>query len=285
MNKISNVFEMVDQNILPNITSQANWKYAKYPDKVQFTDGMTVHQFHLPTESLDGENIENATKHSEPSYADFGNDAAHTGTLQVHHSDPGKVYFTMHGGEHPITGEFEHHMGNAWKYIPKHHKKKEAAEFIDGLLNELGVPYIDKQAFCEGIEKVAGNDWANNLFNYGVIAPIKGVGHYLDTVGNASPLALAGTGLAAGAAYDWGKRKFYNTEQENENETTQDRLKRYILPTGALLGSHLIAGQFKQPGAAILKNPAFQPILPKEVTPNNTYSLPANNASTSYQQA
>jgi len=53
-----------------------------------------------------------------------------------------------------------------------------------------------------------------------------------------NPLLSAGIGLGAGAAYDLGKRTFYNTEEENaeEDQDPMGRALRYVAPAAALGG-------------------------------------------------
>jgi hypothetical protein len=49
-----------------------------------------------------------------------------------------------------------------------------------------------------------------------------------------NPAASAALGLGLGAAYDLGKRTFYNSDEENEEETPAQRIARYVVPAAGL---------------------------------------------------
>ena len=242
--KTANMFEMSNQNIFPNIDSQCKWRYAKYPDKIQLADANNVFQFHCNSDGIGKDEAVVGTRKDDPSVLDFGKDADSTGTLQVHYANPGGMYATMHGGK-AITFRLNHSKDNDWKFTSKMSKTAEEC-FVDGFFKEAGFTELDKSSFLEGICKQAG--LLDGIVSAGATAA-HGLGYLTDPHADYSPLRGVLPGLAAGAAYDLGKRHLYNTEEENQQETTQDRLKRYALPTAALTVSPaLLKGVFPQVG-------------------------------------
>lgn len=226
--------------ILPTIHNQASWKYAKSDSHYQFSDGNTIHHFHLP----EGEKTDEAfplLKKNDFNILDFGKDAHTQGTCQVHRSDPGNLYFTVQDGKDNPTYTFKHVNDDQWRAIPKLKKVS-----------------IDLEEFIKGAkEKIAdvGDTLNNTLHSIGT-AGREAISTSL--MPGQNPLLAAGVGTGAGALYDLIKRKFYNSDEENAQESVATRAKRYLVP-GAGLGL-IGAAQKSMLGDGYYKyHPVFDP--------------------------
>lgn len=226
-----NIFEL-SGTIFPNIESQVKWQYAKTPTHIHLHDGNVVHAFHMPEGYKQDEDFP-LEKMPDLALHEFGHDAAHTGSAQIHRADPGSIYFTVQDGHDNPTFTFKHVTGGNWRAMPKvkHHDVTEKAA------------QINEAAFVEGVKaKLAEDGTASKILD----AVMHGAGKTTDaaisggmSLGN-NPLMSAGAGLLGGAAYDLGKRKFYNSEEENEAEDPMDRIKRYLIPTVAAGGAGML---------------------------------------------
>lgn len=107
----------VNENILPNITNQAKWKYVRTKDGLKLSDGNLVYGFggfpdEYPAEDarvsrLDDDNILN-----------FENDALSKGTAQIHRASPDNLYVTLANGAQNPTFMLQHEEGKNWRYSP-----------------------------------------------------------------------------------------------------------------------------------------------------------------------
>lgn len=221
----------VNGEIFPNISSQTKWQFARTPTHINLNDGANVYSFHMPEGCKHDEDYP-LVKQTGVSLNDFGKDALVKGTAQVHRANPGCIYFTLQDGRTNPTLHFKHIEGDSWRAMPKVKKHKEP------------VTAVHESAFLKGVEdKVAQYEYATNILNFARNAGKTGVKGLLN-LGN-HPMLSAGAGLAAGAAYDLGKRNFYNSEEENAAETPGQRLRRYVLPAaGAGLGGALLRNTF-----------------------------------------
>lgn len=218
MPTIPTVFTTDTGSIFPTSETQTKWKYAKKGGKLQLHDGNIIHQFSF-SEDEKGDQDFPMTKIEDASYFDFGKDMDSTGTAQVHRSNPGHIYVTLHDGKTNPTLNIKHVNEMTWRASPK--LKKKAEETLDSFRQGIK----DKLAFLNGLTQ--GIQTAGNYLTDGIMS-----------IGN-NPLASAGVGLGLGAAYDLGRRTFYNTDEENEQETGTQRLSRYLIPS---LGLGLTGG-------------------------------------------
>ena len=220
----SNVFNAHIGSIFPTTTTQSKWQYARGPGKLQLHDGNTIHQFSFETENH--EHDFPALKTEDVSYFDFGKGLDAKGVAQVHKSDPGHIYVTLHDGKTNPTYSLKHLSEHNWRATPKVKKQKKSEDLsID----------LDIEAFSKGLtDKLAVMDTLFKGLHHGANMLVDGVARLGE-----SPLASAGIGLGLGAAYDLGKRTFYNSEEENAQETGTERAMRYAVPS---LGLGLAGG-------------------------------------------
>lgn len=210
------IFGMTGGAIFPTISSQAKWQFSRTNTHLQFHDGNNVYNFHLP----DGEHEHDfpAVKQEHEAPHEFGKDAVSRGTAQIHRADPGHIYFTLQDGRSNPTYTLKHVNGDQWRAIPKH--------------KTVSNP-LDKEAFIKGaLEKLAEGGLLDAIakgvdgMGRGAIRGGMALGH--------DPLLSAGAGLGLGAAYDVGRRGFYNTDEENAEESGMKRLARYLAPAAAM---------------------------------------------------
>lgn len=242
-----NVFNAHIGSIFPTASTQAKWQYAKGPGTIQLHDGNTIHQFNYETD--DHSQDFPVLKTEDISYFDFGKGMSSKGVAQVHRSDPGHIYVTLQDGKSNPTYTFKHLSEHNWRASPKPKKEKKAEDEIE----------IDFEAFQKGLNDKLGSmiDSVFKGIHHGSNMLVDGV----SALGK-SPWASAGVGLGLGAAYDLGKRKFYNTEEENAQETGNQRLLRYAAPT---LGLGLTGGAM----ASLMPNRyKFDPVY-NSSNPNN----------------
>lgn len=220
LKKTANEGSIFDQGgaIFPNITSQAKWQFARTGSHLQLHDGNHVYNFHLP----EGEKEYDfpAVKEDHPGLHEFGKDAHNTGTAQIHRADPGSIYFTLQDGRNNPTYTLKHVNASQWRAIPKQRANGHQ---------------IDKEAFMKGVHDKLAEGGLLDVLTKGVDGLGRGAVRSGMALGH-DPLLSAGAGALAGGLYDIGKRTFYNSEEENKEETGMDRLKRYLLPAIAAGG-------------------------------------------------
>lgn len=228
LHKKANLFELANSSLFPNITSQAKWRYAVHPNKLQIADNQHVYQFAIPEADLEKKQPYFVSRLEDGMMPDFGKGANKTGTLQVHKASPNNIYFTMHGGK-TITLGLQFRGDKKWIALPKPEgKKKTASNPLASMMNT----------------GISGLNVAGAAINHPVLAGLAGLG--------------------AGGAYDLLKRRFYNTEEENNRETIGDRAKRYLLPSlGLGLGGALVNMTGDSIGDTLQYMEKIEPPFPK----------------------
>lgn len=211
-NTTQTVFTANTGSIFPTSESQTKWKYARKGGKLQLHDGNTIHQFSF-NEDEKGDQDFPMTKIEDASYFDFGKEMETTGTAQVHRSNPGHLYVTLHDGKTNPTFNIKHVNEMTWRASPKLKKKAEDETYMDAFKQGMR----DKLAFLDSLTK--GIHHAGNFLTDATLSVGK------------NPMLSAGVGLGLGAAYDLGKRTLYNSDEENAQETGQQRLSRYLIPS------------------------------------------------------
>lgn len=207
-----NIFD-VKGSLFPTTNTQSKWRFARSENHLQLNDGNTIYAFHLPEGEKDYDFPMTKLETTNP--YEFGKDASSHGTAQVHRADPGSIYFTIQDGKKNPTYTFKHIEGSQWRAMPKVKHHIDANNFIKGAEDAANDPGLLDQIF-HGVEQTGR----------GLIRGTMALGH--------DPVASTAAGLLGGAAYDFGKRSLYNTEEENQEETVMDRLKRYLIPAAGL---------------------------------------------------
>lgn len=182
--------ESITEVLAPTNNTQQNWRYARGQDWLKLHAGNAIHHFKFPVEESDDFAV---TKHEHEVTDNWDEGATRKGRAQLHKSDPGMMYVTLHDGLRNPTYKLQQHYENTWKVVPKKPKTKKA--FLGGLLNKT----------------------VDLALTPGAIQPW---------------WARAGLGAGAGALYHIGRQKFYNTEAENAEENSDNRtlLRRILLP-------------------------------------------------------
>lgn len=220
---MGSMFDLGGSAIFPRLENQAKWQFARKDKHLRLNDGTHVYAFHLPHGEKEEEDFQIERQEDIP-VVNFDKDVDASGTAQIHRADPGSIYFTLHDGHTNPTYTFKHTGGKTWKGIPKLRKKTPIIgdEFIKGAE--------------EYIKSAASTDFFNNIIGGGLNMAARGATGLKNLVlapgWNPGKAALIGAGI--GGAYDLGKRTFYNTEEENAQETGLQRASRYVLPAAGL---------------------------------------------------
>ncbi len=180
------------------------------------SDGNNVFNFHLPEGEKHDADFP-VTRMDDLAIHQLEDEKESSGTAQVHRADPGSIYFTLQDGKQNPTYTMKHIGGKNWKAIPKR-KVPKTAEIIPEYL------------FLGAKEAGFGDDTVRFLSNqaYDAASLMRAPGM--------NPMGAALVGAGIGGAYDIGKRTFYNSKEENKEESPIKRALRYILPATALGG-------------------------------------------------
>lgn len=106
----------MNENIIPNISSQAKWRYVRTRDGLKLTDGNLVYTFGMP-ESYPAEDSK-VQRISDDNILNFDNDAVSRGTAQIHRAAPDNIYLTLADGSQNPTFALQHESEKQWRYIP-----------------------------------------------------------------------------------------------------------------------------------------------------------------------
>lgn len=107
----------VNENILPNITNQARWKYVRSKDALKLSDGNTVYSFGGFPEQFPAEDTR-VSRLGDDSTLNFENDLVSKGTAQIHRSSPDNIYMTLADGRQNPTFMLQHERDKEWRYSP-----------------------------------------------------------------------------------------------------------------------------------------------------------------------
>ena len=136
----------MNENILPNISSQAKWKYVRTKDGLKLTDGNLVYTFGMP-ESYPTEDSK-VQRLSDDNILNFENDAVSRGTAQIHRASPDNIYLTLADGSQNPTFALQHETEKQWRYMP-------SKKFIQKL---KGSPQVEASPAPEVTPTVSGGD-------------------------------------------------------------------------------------------------------------------------------
>jgi len=106
----------VNENILPNLSNQAKWKYVKTKDGLKLSDGNLVYSFGMPGE-YPSEDTQ-VQRLEDDNILNFENAALRKGTAQIHRASPDNIYMTLADGAHNPTFMLQHEHGKSWRYSP-----------------------------------------------------------------------------------------------------------------------------------------------------------------------
>lgn len=212
-------------SLFPNMSSQAKWKYARGHNFLRLHDGQKVYAFNLPT-GLSHDQEFAASREADLDPSVFASGATEQGLAQIHRADPGSIYFTLQEGRNNPTFTFKHTGEDNWRGSPK---KRKAKETVVSNVDHASLASGIKAAF-DRLEKKADFSpfkWAVGPGAQGLQRAAFSPGEFVHNVGGGGQnnllgsLALGGLGAGAGAAYHYGRRALYNTQDENLEEDEQ----------------------------------------------------------------
>lgn len=102
-------------SIFPTRESQVKWRFAHDDRGLRLFDGEKVYAFELPDGLAHDKPV--TARQKEIPVTEFAGGTE--GPVQVHHSNPGTVYFTLQEGRSNPTFTLQHHQGDEWRLIPK----------------------------------------------------------------------------------------------------------------------------------------------------------------------
>ena len=121
-----------NENILPNISSQAKWKYVRTKDGLKLSDGNHVYSFGGLPEELPVEDTR-LSRIKDDNILDFEKDMISKGTAQIHRSSPDNIYLTLATGADNPTFMLQHEGEQNWRYSPS----KKFVEKLKRIKNSL----------------------------------------------------------------------------------------------------------------------------------------------------
>lgn len=121
-----------NENILPNISSQAKWKYVRTKDGLKLSDGNHVYSFSGLPEELPVEDTR-LSRIKDDNILDFEKDMISKGTAQIHRSSPDNIYLTLATGADNPTFMLQHEGEQNWRYSPS----KKFVEKLKRIKNNL----------------------------------------------------------------------------------------------------------------------------------------------------
>ncbi len=148
----------MNENILPNITTQAKWKYARTKDGLNLSDGNLVYGFKGLPEKFPAEDHK-LSRSEDDNILNFETDAISKGTAQIHRSSPDNIYMTLVDGSQNPTFMLQHEEGKNWRYSPtkKFIEKLKALESVSGEESAQ----LDPGALIDGAEEHAKTAFVN----------------------------------------------------------------------------------------------------------------------------
>lgn len=169
-----------NENILPNIKTQAKWKYARTKDGLNLSDGNLVYGFKGFPEKFPSQD-HRLTRTEDDNILNFEHEATSKGTAQIHRSSPDNIYMTLVDGSHNPTFMLQHEQGKSWRYSPtkKFIEKLKAVESTDAKANNTK---MDPGALFDGAKAQIKEAFVNPHIAAG----------FLDSDGLASLLQGAG---------------------------------------------------------------------------------------------
>jgi hypothetical protein len=138
----------INENILPNISSQAKWRYVKTKDGLRLTDGNHVYTFGIPEEYP--QESSRVLRMNDENLLNFEADALSKGTAQIHRASPDNIYLTLADGEKNPTFALQHETEKQWRYTP-------SKKFVEKL-RASGAPVSAPSSLSETEKSHAGEN-------------------------------------------------------------------------------------------------------------------------------
>jgi len=202
------------------------WDYALGDGFLDLqTPEHSVFRFTMPSE-LDG--VFETSKQTDVSPVSFGK-KGRVGRAQIHSAAPGKIHLTLSSEADTPTLTFSRN-GDKWYGTPKISEEFDKAAFEMGMSKQAGLGDKIFNLANEPYKMLIHNP-ATFLYKNMLMGPAAGIRQDLGEEGSTGAALL---GLGAGAAYDLGRRTFYNTRAENREEGFGRRALRYALPAASL---------------------------------------------------
>ena len=107
----------VNENIIPSLSGQTKWKYARTKDGLKLSDGNLVYSFGGFPEEYPGED-HRVSRVADDNILDFEKDSISKGTAQIHRASPDNIYMTLANGADNPTFMLQHEGGKDWRYSP-----------------------------------------------------------------------------------------------------------------------------------------------------------------------
>jgi hypothetical protein len=175
-----------NENILPNLSNQAKWKYVRTKDALKLSDGNLVYSFGGFSDKYPSEDTR-VTRGADDNILDFEKDLESKGTAQIHRASPDNIYMTLANGADNPTFMLQHESGKNWRYSPS----KKFVEKLKAL--ETAVPdgnvTVDPGALMEGAADQVKQAYIIDIVNPHVAAGL------LDSEGAANLLTSGVHGL------------------------------------------------------------------------------------------
>jgi hypothetical protein len=238
----------VNENILPHISSQTNWKYVQTPEGLKLSDGHKVYNFGL--KDFGGESTR-VPKLDDSNIFNFENNKTSGGTAQIHRSSPDSIYMTLANGRENPTFSLEHSEGKDWKYLPSKKMIKRLAQLR--ATEESNIPQVDPNALIQGgLDEIkqaslsigenmangngifGGADGANEFLWKG----INGGKNILQGISNHPGLAIGGTVLGGLLLNRLRKRTNPEYAEKMQNSPAKELTRSVGLPL--LLGAGVV---------------------------------------------
>lgn len=233
--------EFSTENIFPNITNQAKWKYVRTKDGLKLTDGNLVYSFAGFPEKYPLEDTQ-VTRGLDDNILNLEKDLLSKGTAQIHRSSPSNVYVTLADGSLNPTFMLQHEEGKNWRYSPskkflaklKSMEEKVSPETVQVDPASVIAGAEDQVKQAEGYDPVSrsGGMDSEELGKY-IASKITGLGSFL---GNTTRTMSDNPILSSLAGY--GAYKAYNSLKDRMDP---NRIAERELTPGAGL-SHELTG-------------------------------------------
>jgi hypothetical protein len=252
----------MNENILPNLSGQAKWRYVRTKDGLKLSDGNLVYGFGGLPEDYPSEDAR-VSRSEGDNILDFEKDSIGKGTAQIHRSSPDNIYMTLADGRQNPTFMLQHEEGKNWRYSPskkfvaklkamQERVKPEMGDLTESAEIESPTTVLDTSSLTEG-----ANDHLKQAFEMDADSASESLKALLHGAGNmgekfiSSHAAMPVTSLVGGYAASKGVSKILDhIHPERVTERAMDPSKRTsheiwsVAPSAlATLGSMAIKAQ------------------------------------------